>query len=82
MFACDLIEHDGADLRDLPLVERKRRLARLIGKSMRRMTAHAFGCLIAMAHRCVSLGAFTARSERAVTPRSRILWTRPGASGR
>ena len=55
MFACDLIEHDGADLRDLPLVERKRRLARLIGKSMRRMTAHAFGCLIAMAHRCVSL---------------------------
>ena len=28
------------------------------------MSAHAFGCLIAMAHRCVSLGAFTARSER------------------
>ena len=27
-FAFDLIEHDGADLRDLPLIERKRRLAR------------------------------------------------------
>src|ERR1700722_6514266 len=52
------------------------------------MTAHALGCLIAMAHRCVSLGAFTARSERmgttlsAVAPqqngrplgRSRIAW--------
>jgi bifunctional non-homologous end joining protein LigD len=36
LFAFDLIEHDGADLRDLPLIERKRRLARLIGKSMRR----------------------------------------------
>jgi bifunctional non-homologous end joining protein LigD len=36
LFAFDLIEHDGADLRDLPLIERKRRLARLIGRSMRR----------------------------------------------
>jgi hypothetical protein len=36
LFAFDLIEHDSADLRDLPLIERKRRLARLIGKSMRR----------------------------------------------
>ena len=36
LFAFDLIEHDGADLRDLPLIERKRRLARLIGKSKRR----------------------------------------------
>jgi ATP-dependent DNA ligase len=26
-----LIEHDGDDLRDLPLIDRKRRLARLIG---------------------------------------------------
>ena len=33
MFAFDLIEHDGADLRDLPLIERKRRLARLIGRA-------------------------------------------------
>lgn len=33
LFAFDLIEHDGADLRDLPLIERKRRLARLIGKA-------------------------------------------------
>jgi ATP-dependent DNA ligase len=27
LFAFDLIEHDGADLRDLPLIERKQRLA-------------------------------------------------------
>jgi hypothetical protein len=32
----DLIEHDGDDLRDLTLIERKRRLARLIGKAKRR----------------------------------------------
>jgi bifunctional non-homologous end joining protein LigD len=32
----DLIEHDGEDLRDLPLIERKRRLAKLIGKAKRR----------------------------------------------
>ena len=30
--AFDLIERDGEDLRDLPLIERKRRLARLISK--------------------------------------------------
>ena len=36
LFAFDLIEHDGDDLRDLPLIERKRRLARLIGKAKRR----------------------------------------------
>ena len=29
LFAVDLIEHDGANLRDLPPIERKRRLARL-----------------------------------------------------
>ena len=32
LFASDLIEHDGGDLRDLPLIDRKRRLAELIGK--------------------------------------------------
>ena len=35
LFAFDLIEHDGEDLRDLPLVERKRRLIRLIGRAKR-----------------------------------------------
>ena len=35
LFAFDLIELDGDDLRGLPLIERKRRLARLIGKSNR-----------------------------------------------
>ena len=36
LYAFDLIEHDGDDLRKLPLIERKRRLAKLIGKSQRR----------------------------------------------
>jgi bifunctional non-homologous end joining protein LigD len=36
LFAFDLIEQDGVDLRDLPLIERKRRLAKLIGKTKRR----------------------------------------------
>lgn len=36
LFAFDLIEHDGDDLRDLPLIERKRRLARLLGRAKRR----------------------------------------------
>ena len=36
LLAFDLIEHDGDDLRDLPLIERKRRLARLLGRAKRR----------------------------------------------
>jgi ATP-dependent DNA ligase len=36
LFAFDLIEHDGDDLRDLPLIERKRRLKKLIGRAKRR----------------------------------------------
>ena len=36
LFAFDLFEHDGGDLRDLPLIERKRRLVKLIGKAKRR----------------------------------------------
>ena len=36
LYAFDLIEHDGDDLRDLPLIDRKRRLAKLIGKAKRR----------------------------------------------
>jgi bifunctional non-homologous end joining protein LigD len=36
LFAFDLIEHDGDDLRDLPLIARKRRLSRLIGRTNRR----------------------------------------------
>ena len=36
LYAFDLIEHDGDDLRRLPLIERKRRLARLLGKARRR----------------------------------------------
>ncbi len=33
LYAFDLIEHDGDDLRDLPLIERKRRLTKLIGRA-------------------------------------------------
>ena len=33
LFAFDLIEHDGEDLRDLPLIERKRRLKKLLGRA-------------------------------------------------
>jgi bifunctional non-homologous end joining protein LigD len=33
LYAFDLIEHDGEVIRSLPLVERKRRLAKLIGKA-------------------------------------------------
>jgi ATP-dependent DNA ligase len=36
LYAFDVIEHDGDDLRKLPLIERKRRLFKLIGKSQRR----------------------------------------------
>ena len=46
LVAFDLIEHDGYDLRDLPLIERKRRLAKLIGKAKRRsirFTEHLAG---------------------------------------
>jgi bifunctional non-homologous end joining protein LigD len=32
LYAFDLLELDGQDLRDLPLVDRKKRLARLVGK--------------------------------------------------
>ena len=35
LFAFDLIEHDGGDLRDLPLIDRKRRLAEPVGKAKR-----------------------------------------------
>jgi ATP-dependent DNA ligase len=36
LYVLDLIGHDGDDLCDLPLIERKRRLARLIGRAKRR----------------------------------------------
>jgi bifunctional non-homologous end joining protein LigD len=36
LFAFDLIEHNGDDLRALPLIERKRRLKKLLGRAKRR----------------------------------------------
>jgi ATP-dependent DNA ligase len=38
LFAFDLIEHEGDDLRDLPVIGRKQRLAKLIGKAKRPVT--------------------------------------------
>ena len=35
LYPFDLLEHDGNDLRDLPLHERKQRLARLLGRAKR-----------------------------------------------
>ena len=46
LYAFDLIEHDGDDLRDGPLIKRKRRLAKLVGKakpSAIRFSAHLTG---------------------------------------
>ena len=42
LYAFDLIEHDGNDLRDLSLIDRKRRLAKLIGRAKHavRFTEH------------------------------------------
>ena len=43
LYAFDLIEHDGDDLRDLPLLERKRRLKKLLGRATyrtRSLTRH------------------------------------------
>ena len=44
LFAFDLIEHDDDDLRDLPLIDRKRRLAELIGKA-KRAVARRTNCI-------------------------------------
>ena len=43
LFAFDLIEHDGDDLRDLPLIERKRRLFRLLADVL--ISNSAMACL-------------------------------------
>jgi ATP-dependent DNA ligase len=35
LVAFDLLQHDGADLHDMPLIERKQRLALLLGRGKR-----------------------------------------------
>ena len=45
LYAFDLIEHIGADLRDLPLIERKRRLNRLLGRAERRGAPSSTACI-------------------------------------
>jgi bifunctional non-homologous end joining protein LigD len=36
LYAFDLLDHNGDDLHELPLIERKRRLAKLLGRGKRR----------------------------------------------
>ena len=55
LFASDLIEHDGGDLRDLPLIDRKRRLAELIAVTRDGQTAFPKNW---------SLGQYASRSQR------------------
>ena len=46
LYAFDLLEHNGADLRDLPLLERKQRLEQVLGRAERqviRFTEHLTG---------------------------------------
>jgi bifunctional non-homologous end joining protein LigD len=43
LYAFDLIEHDGDDLRKLPLIERKWRFFKLIGKSQPRLPHGTWG---------------------------------------
>ena len=55
LFASDLIEHDGGDLRDLPLIDRKRRLAELIAVTRDGQTAFSKNW---------SLAQYASRSQR------------------
>jgi hypothetical protein len=64
----DLIEHDADDLRDLPLIERKRRLARLPGRAKWRaiqFTEHLTGDgPTVFAHVCrMGLGVVSKRAD-------------------
>jgi bifunctional non-homologous end joining protein LigD len=43
LVAFDLIEHDGDDLRERPLISRKRLLAQLIGKKVKTWRAIQYG---------------------------------------
>ena len=45
MYAFDLIEQDGDELRDLPLIERKRLLAKLLGSAKRAVTRDGTNCI-------------------------------------
>ena len=45
LFAFDLTEHDGDDLRDLRLIGRERRLAELIGKAKREPSRATDNCI-------------------------------------
>jgi bifunctional non-homologous end joining protein LigD len=73
LFAFDLIEHDGDDLRDLPLIERKRRLKKLLGRAKRRsirFTEHLTGDGPTVFKHVCRMGLEGIVSKRVVTHRS------------
>jgi bifunctional non-homologous end joining protein LigD len=74
LFAFDLIEHDGDDLRDLPLIDRKRRLARLIGRTKKwraiQYSAHLKGNGVSVFEHVCRLGLEGIVSKRVNAPLS------------
>jgi bifunctional non-homologous end joining protein LigD len=71
LYAFDLIEHDGDDLRKLPLIERKWRLFKLIGKSQRRairFVEHRTGDGSTIFHHVCRMGLEGIVSKRTDTP--------------
>ena len=70
LYAFDLIEQDGDDLRDLPLIERKRRLKKLIGKARHAIlfTEHLIGDGATMFRHVSSMGLEGIVSKRTDAP--------------
>ena len=71
LYAFDLIEHDGDDLRKLPLIERKWRLFKLIGKFERRairFVEHLTGDGPTIFHHVCRMGLEGIVSKRADAP--------------
>jgi hypothetical protein len=76
-YAFDPIEHDGDDLRDLPLIERKRRLARLLGSAKRRairFTEHLTGDGPTVCEHVCRMGLEGIVSKRTDAPYRSGLW--------
>ena len=71
LYAFDLLELDGDDLRDLPLIERKQRLKKLIGIKVRRailFTEHLIGDGAIMFRHVSSMGLESIVSKRTDAP--------------
>ena len=70
LYAFDLLELDGDDLRDLPLIERKQRLKKLIGKARHAIlfTEHLMGDGATMFRHVSSMGLEGIVSKRTDAP--------------